>query len=84
MAVPVNFFQREKAAVFPGKPGFLVAGMDAPAVAVRGVATLGVINPPLAEGGLTGETTPPPPVDVAVVTTGVVMVVLVVVAKWNF
>ena len=77
MAVPVNFFQRENAADFPVKPGFLAA-----VVAVGGVATLAVINPPL-EGTTRccGETTPPPPVDVAVVTTGVVMVVLVVVAK---
>ena len=74
MAVPVNFFQRENAAVFPGKPGFLAAGMGVAAMVVGGVATLGEINPPL-EGTLCGETTPP------VATTGVVMVVLVVVAK---
>ena len=75
MAVPVNFFQRENAAVFPGKPGFLAAGMGVAAVAVGGVETLGEINPPLEGATLCGETTPP------VATTGVVMVVLVVVAK---
>ena len=74
MAVPVNFFQRENAAVFPTMTGFLPTAVAAAvAGAVEGVA--------LAISPLEGDTTPPPPMDFAVVTTGVVMVVLVVVAK---
>ena len=80
MAVPVNFFQRPNAAVFP--TGFLATAVAAAAVAAAAGGAVEGVAAALAISPLEGDTTPPlPPMDFAVATTGVVMVVLVVVAK---